>query len=185
MLFSPTTGSIVNRYRIRLAATLSCALVIGATQLCHAADAADAADAGGRQAAIARIVKAQLGATILTPDLPVLHDTPRYVRQLNPGLTDAQWRDVLNEVAGRLADGMNRPDSPMFAAYRTVLEPLSDAELAQLERILADPVYRKFAGALTSRPGQQALMHGLVESTPWINETVSTVLKKHGLKERE
>lgn len=180
MLLSSTTGRIVTHYRTRLAATL---IVVLASSGPHACRAADPVDTTGRQAAIARVVKLQLDTSILTPDLPVLQDTLRFVRQKNPDLGDAQWREVLNEVAYILAEGMSRPGSPMFVAYQTSLEPLSDAELARLERLLADPVYRKFAIGLVSRTGQEALMRGLIESTPWMNEAFNFVLRKHGLKE--
>ena len=109
--------------------------------------------------------------------------TLEFIRQTNPGLSDAEWKAIAAEVGGIMAEGMSKPGNPMFVAYQTLLEPLSDTELAKLDILLADPLYRRFSAMLTTETGQRVITEGAIENAPFMPVTLNFVLRKHGLKE--
>lgn len=157
--------------------TLSCAL-----SLC-AIGSSGAADLSARDALISRITRLQVNAALLVQANPAMVSAFDFVRQSNPGLSEAEWRTITEEIGAMMTERMSHPENPMFAAYRTVLEPLSDTELAKLETLLADPTYRTFSDALTSRAGQHAVIQGMIENSPWMPVALNLALRKRGLKE--
>lgn len=163
--------------RTLLAITFACAF-----SLCGIAPS-NAADLAGRDAAIARIMRSQLNTAMLAGSNLAAASTLASVRQTNPGVSKEELKEITDEVGELMASGMSQPGNPAFTAYRTLLEPMSDAELSELGRLLADPVYRKFSRALSSEASQRMLIKGMMENTPWMPEALNLVLRKRGLKE--
>lgn len=158
------------------ALTLSCALSLCLVGSSNAAE-------GGRDALISRITRLQVNAALLVKANPAMVSAFDFVRQSNPGLSEAEWGTITDEIGSVMVERMSHPGNPMFTAYRTVLEALSDTELAKLEALLADPAYRKFSDALTSQAGQQAVIQGMIENSPWMPVALNLALRKRGLKE--
>lgn len=167
----------MNTLRALSAITLSCAF-----SLC-AIGSSNAADLGERDALISRITRLQVNSALLIQANPAMASALDFVRQANPGLSDADWRTITEEIGDVMSQRMSQAGNPMFTAYRTVLEPLSDTDLAKLEALLADPAYRKFSDALTSQAGQQAIVRGMIENSPWMPVALNLALRKRGLKE--
>jgi hypothetical protein len=142
-----------------------------------------AAESMTREARITRITKSQLGSAMRAENLPGAASTLQFVRQTNPDLSTTQWNEIMDEVSATMTAAMSQPGNPMFSAYKKVLDPFSDAELAKLENLLNDPVYRKYGAALSSPAAQQALMQGMIENSPWMPEALNLALRKRGLKE--
>ncbi|MFM9435817.1 hypothetical protein ACFDR9_002888 [Janthinobacterium sp. CG_23.3] len=146
---------------------------------CHSATAGNQ----DPDALIARIIKSQLISAISAENLPVIASTLQFVRQTNPNLKETQWNEIIEELNDAIITGMSEPGNPVFAAYKKLLGSFSEAELAKLENLLGDPVYRKYSSALLSPVAQKALMQGFIENSPWMPQVMNFVLRKRGLKE--
>lgn len=150
-----------------------------ALPVCHSV----AAESPAREARIARITKSQLGSAMRAENLPGAASSLQFVRQTNPNLSTTQWSEIMDEVNDTMTSAMSQPGNPMFSAYKKLLGPFSDDDLAKLENLLNDPVYRKYSTTLTSPTAQQALMQGMIENSPWMPEALNLALRKRGLKE--
>ena len=116
-------------------------------------------------------------------NLPAAESTLQFVRHTNPSLTEAQLSEIMDEVSDVMTTGMSQRGNPMYSAYEKLLVLFSDSDLAKLEQLLGDTIYRKYSSALVSPVGQQALMQGFIENSPWIPKAFNLALRKRGLKE--
>jgi hypothetical protein len=99
---------------------------------------------------------------------PALASTLQFVRTANPGLSETQWREIMDEISDAMTAGMSQPGNPMFMAQAKLLASFSNAELEKLENLLNDPVYRRYSSTLSSATGQKMLMQGFIENSSWM-----------------
>jgi hypothetical protein len=154
--------------------------VLLAGLLCSAVARAD--DDSARTTLISRIAIQYYTIYGIRPDSPVLNLMLSEARKLNPTVDEDGWRDIKAEVAPAVIAGMIAKGAAFDAYFNSALDTLSLAELRRLSNLLGDPVYVKFAMAMTSPENQRQMLAGIVGGDPMtISRAINGVLERRGL----
>ena len=138
--------------------------------------------AAAREAQVQRIMALYLADTAFSTDSLLLTEVVAVAQHRNSGVDAREWPQIKVEIGVALTEWMTGKGGVLNVAFSGAVSGLSDAELAQLEQLISDPVYRKFMRAAASPAVQEQLSQAVSKNLNGLNDVVHAVLARHGVK---
>jgi hypothetical protein len=158
------------------------ALTVGLT-LWAATGAAQESANVAREQLVEQIENQYVSTAVLTPDSPVVGSILLDAKKANPDAPSEIWDTVRSEVAAAMTKLITERGGVLDVLVRNSLSSMSEGELVTLSRILADPTYRKFLGAMADPAAARQMQLGTAKMGLQMGPMINGILTGHHLKE--
>jgi hypothetical protein len=158
------------------------ALTVGLT-LWAAAGAAQESANVARDQLIREVENEYVSMMVVPPDSPIVSAMIADAMKTNPGTSSDTWDTVRSEIATAMTKLITERGGVVDVLVRNSLSSMSEGELVTLSRILVDPTYRKFLGAMADPAAARQMQLGTARMGLQMGPMINGILTSHHLNE--